>query len=191
MAEQAQVKSVDALQTLRNAVVIYQTKSKRAVDMALDDVARTRQWILMDRRMHWEGQIRQLSRVLERARAELMTVRLSAMVDRSFRHEESVRRAEQALAHAQEKLKMVKKWARDFENAVGPHIRRLESVREHFQHDLPKASAWLHQAILTLEAYAESRSSASAAPPSDQRTGDPLTDSAPESATPAPDPAVP
>jgi len=185
MAEQAQVKSVDALQSLRSAVVIYETKSKRAVDMALDDVARTRQWILADRRIHWEGQIRQRGRVLERARAELMTVRLSAMVDRSFRHEESVRRAERELAHAQEKLKMVKKWSRDFENAVGPHIRRLESVREHFQHSLPKASAWLHQAQITLEAYAESRTNASAAPPSDNRPSDALTDSPPELSAPS------
>jgi hypothetical protein len=179
MAEQAQVKSVDALQSLRNAVVIYQTKAKRAVDMALDDVVRTRQWILGDRRLHWEGQIRQIGRVLERAKAELMTVRLSAMVDRSFRHEEAVRRAERDLAHAQDKLKQVKRWARDFENAVGPHVRRLESVRDHFQQDLPKAIAWLHQAQVTLEAYAESRSNASAAPPADNR--------APEAGPAAPD----
>ena len=169
MAEQAQVKSVEALQALRNAVVIYQTKAKRSVDMALDEVVRTRQWVLSDRRVHWEGQIRQLGRVLERAKAELMTVRLSAMVDRSFRHEEAVRRAERDLAHAKEKLLHVKRWARDFENAVGPHIRRLESVRDHFQHDLPKAAAWLHQAQITLEAYAESRVNASAAPPADNR----------------------
>lgn len=185
MAEQAQVKSVDALQALRNAVIIYQTKSKRAVDMALDDVMRTRQWILLDRRMHWEGQIRQLGRVLERARAELMTVRLSAMVDRSTRHEEAVRRAGRDLAHAQEKLKMVKKWSRDFENAVGPHLRRLDSVRDHLQHDLPKATAWLHQAVLTLEAYSESRINASAAPPADNRSDDSLTESPAEPPAPA------
>ena len=185
MAEQAQVKSVEALQSLRNAVVIYHTKSKRAVDMALDDVARTRQWIVGDRRIHWEGQIRQINRVLERAKAELMTVRLSSMVDRSFRHEEAVRRAERDLAHAQEKLKQVKRWARDFDNAVGAHVRRLESVRDHFQHDLPKASAWLHQAQITLEAYAESRSNASAAPPSDNRVPDLSAESPDETSSPS------
>lgn len=184
MAEQAQVKSVDALHALRNAVVIYQTKAKRAVDMALDDVVRTRQWILSDRRVHWEGQIRQLGRVLEQAKAELMTVRLSAMVDRSFRHEEAVRRAERDLEHAQEKLKQVKRWSRDFENAVGPHVRRLESVRDHFHYDLPKASAWLHQAQITLEAYAESRSNASAAPPADNRA--PEADAADPDESPTP-----
>ncbi len=176
MAEQAQVKSVDALHALRNAVVIYQAKSKRAMDMALEEVARMRQWLQVDRRLHWEGQIRQISRVLEQARAELMTVRLSAMVDRSFRHEEAVRRAENALAHARDKLLQVKRWSRDFDNAVGPHVRRLESVREHYQFDLPKASAWLHQAQVTLEAYAERNSNASAAPPPDDRETEALTD---------------
>ena len=185
MAEQAQVKSVDALQSLRSAVVIYQTKSKRAVDMALDEVVRIRQWVQVDRRMHWEGQIRQLSRVLERAKAELMTVRLSAMVDRSFRHEEAVRRAEQALAHAQEKMKRVKQWSREFENAVGPHVRRLEAVRDHFHYDLPKAAAWLHDAVITLEAYADTRLNMSSAPPPDNRQAESLADLASSPSTPS------
>ena len=185
MAEQAWIQSLDALHALRNAVVIYHAKSKRAVDMALDEVARTRQWIQVDRRLHWEGQIRQLGRVLERTRAELMTVRLSAMVDRNFRHEEAVRRAETALIHAQEKLKQVKRWSRDFDNAVGAHVRRLESVRDHFQHELPKASAWLHQAQVTLEDYAGSRVNASATPVSDNRAPDALTEPPAGPATPS------
>jgi hypothetical protein len=157
MAEQAQVKSVEALESLRAAFVIYQTKARRAVDMALEEMTRLRQWIESDCRLHWEGQIRQWSRQLERARAELLTVRLSALVDRSSRHEEAVKKAERGLAHAQEKLKMAKRWARDFDTAVGPHVRRLENVRDSYVHNLPKAAAWLHQAELTLEAYAESR----------------------------------
>lgn len=164
MAEQAQVKSVDALESLRSALVQYQAKSRRALDMALDEVARTRQWILSDRRVHWEGQIRHWTRLLERARAELMTVRLSALVDRSVRHEEAVRTAERSLAHAQEKVKVLKRWARDFDTALGPHVRRLESVREHLIHHLPKATAWLHQAQLTLEGYAESHQATLSSP---------------------------
>ena len=174
MAEQADVRSVEALQALRSAMVIYQAKSKRAMDMALDEVGRMRQWVLVERRMHWEGQIRQIGRVLERARAELMTVRLSAMVDRSTRHEEAVRRAERELHHAQEKLKMVKKWARDFETTVGPPVRRLEAVRDHLLHQLPRATAWLHQAVVTLDGYAESRVNASAAVPTDDRVDPPV-----------------
>lgn len=157
MGEQAQVKSVDALESLRAAFLIYQTKSRRSVDMALEEVARTRQWIQVDRRSHWEGQIRYWTRLLERARSELMTVRLSALVDRSTRHEEAVRTCERGLSNAQDKVKMVKRWSRDFDNAIGPHVRRLESVRDHLMHDLPKATAWLHQAQITLDAYAESQ----------------------------------
>lgn len=157
MAEQAQVKSVEALESLRAAFLMYQAKSRRSVDMALEEVARTRQWIQVDRRTHWEGQIRYWTRLLERARSELMTVRLSALVDRSTRHEEAVRTCERGLAHAQEKVKAVKRWTREYDTAIGPHVRRLESVREHLMHELPKATAWLHQAQITLDAYAESQ----------------------------------
>ena len=173
MAEQAQVKSVEALESLRAAFIVYQAKSRRAVDMAMDEAVRLRQWVQGDCRVHWEGQIRQWGRVLERARAELMTVRLSALVDRSTRHEEAVRKAERALANAQEKLKMTKRWSRDFETAIGPHLRRLESVREHLMHDLPKATAWLHQAEMTLEAYAESRAGSLSAPTGSEATPPP------------------
>ena len=173
MAEQAQVKSVEALESLRAAFIVYQSKSRRAVDMALEEAVRLRQWVQGDCRVHWEGQIRQWGRVLERARAELMTARLSALVDRSTRHEEAVRKAERALAHAQEKLKMAKRWSREIETALGPHLRRLESVRDHLMHNLPKATAWLHQAEMTLEAYAESRAGSLSAPPSPEATPPP------------------
>ncbi len=157
MAEQAQVKSLEALESLRASLLIYQTKARRAVDLALEESSRLRQWLQADCRLHWEGQIRQISRQLERARAEALTARLSSLLDHRARHEEAVRRAERDLAHARDKLKIAQRWARDFETAVSPHLRRLENVRDHYTTQLPKAAAWLHQAQLTLEAYAALR----------------------------------
>lgn len=179
MADQAQVRSVEVFESLRAAFIQYQAKSRRAVDMALEEVTRTRQWLQVERRTHWETQIRNWTRQLERAKAELMTVRLSAMVDRSSRHEEAVRHAERQLQNAQEKLKQVKRWSRDFDTATGPHVRRLESVREHYLHDLPKAAAWLHQVQVTLEAYAESRFSGNAAPAGGEGDSSPSSPASP------------
>jgi hypothetical protein len=179
MEEQARISSIDALGTLRASFIVYQKKCRRAVDMSLDEVNRLRQWLLCDSRMHWEGQIKKWNQILSQARSELMTVRLSALVDRSTRHEEEVRKAERALAHAQEKLKATKRWARDFDIAAGPHVRRLESVRDHYVHQLPKAVAWLHQAELTLEAYSERRAFSSPATPAAAET---------ETSNPAPNP---
>lgn len=156
MADHAQVNSLEALESLRAALILYQSKARRAIDLALEESTRLRQWLQADCRLHWEGQIRQGTRQLERARAEWMTARLSALVEHSARQEEAVRRAERTLAHAREKLLVAQRWARDFETAVGPHLRRLENVRDHYSTQLPKATAWLHQAQLTLEAYAAS-----------------------------------
>lgn len=166
----AQVRSLEALESLRSAMIQYRIKSRRSVDIALEEIKEMRQWLLVGQRLHWEGKIRQGSRMLEQARAELLTVRFSGMVDRSIRHEEAVRKLTQAVEHASQKLKAVKRWARDFENAVGPHVRRLESVREHLTHDIPKATAFLHQAQVTLESYAEARPSS--APPGSAAAGE-------------------
>ncbi len=83
-----------------------------------------------------------------------MTVRMSALSDHTVLQREAVKRAERGLSNAREKLIRVKKWSRDMDTVMGPHLRRLESVREHFQHELPKATAWLHQAQITLAEYA-------------------------------------
>lgn len=166
MADEAKIHSLEALESFRAALIIYQTRARRAVDSGIDEAKRVQRWVQQDQRLHWEQEIRKWDRVLERARAELMTVRMSALVDYTVMQREAVRKAERALSHAKEKLLFVKKWSRDMDTAMGPHLRRLESVREHYQHALPKATAWLHQAQITLADYADSRPSTSPPPPS-------------------------
>ncbi|MES2707280.1 MAG: hypothetical protein V4726_11830 [Verrucomicrobiota bacterium] len=153
MADEANIRSLDALESLRAALIIYQAKAKRALDTAMEEAKAAQRWVREEQRRHWEQEIRKWDRLLERAKAELMTVRLSALADHTVMQREAVKKAERALSHAKEKLLFVKKWSRDMDTALGPHLRRLESVREHFQHDLPKATAWLHQAQITLADY--------------------------------------
>ncbi|RYD33914.1 MAG: hypothetical protein EOP86_12240 [Verrucomicrobiaceae bacterium] len=185
MSEQANIRSLDALESFRAALIIYQTKAKRALDMALEEARAAERWVREDQRVRWEQEIRKQDRLLERARAELMTVRMSALADHTVMQREAVKRAERALAHAQEKLRLVKRWSRDLDTIIGPHIRRLESVREHFQHDLPKAITWLHQAQITLSDYISAIGGAPAGmnlPTSLSSTGDqPPSESPPDS----------
>jgi multidrug resistance efflux pump len=153
MDAQANVHSTEALEALRAALVIYQSKAKRSVDTALEEARAAQRWVQEEQRLYWEQEIRKRDRLLERARAELMTVRMSALADHTVMQREAVQRAERALTQAREKLSLVKRWSREMDTVMGPHLRRLESVREHFQHQLPKATAFLHQAQMTLADY--------------------------------------
>jgi hypothetical protein len=66
-----------------------------------------------------------------------------------------VRRARHALDEAEQKLRVLKKWARDYDSVVEPLARRLDTLRDLVMTKYPKAAAQLTQMINTLESYAE------------------------------------
>jgi hypothetical protein len=156
MADQAKVTSLDALERFRADLIIFINTAHRCVDEAGDEVRRTRQWLQGEQRMHWEGEARRRKRVLDQAEADLYSARLSGLKDRTIVQEEAVRKAKRAMAEAEEKLRALKKWNRDFDNHADPLVKRLEGMRYYLDHDMPKALTYLMQAQRTLEAYAES-----------------------------------
>ena len=155
MAEQAKITSLDALERFRADLIIFMTTAHRCVDEAGDEVRRTRQWLQGEQRTHWEGQARLRKRVLDQAEADLYSARLSGLKDRTIVQEEAVRKAKRAMAEAEDKLRVLKKWNRDFDNNADPLVKRLEGMRYFLDHDMPKALTYLVQAQKTLEAYAE------------------------------------
>ena len=67
----------------------------------------------------------------------------------------AVRKAKAALAHAEEKLRNVKAWNRNFDGVADPLAKQLEGLRQFLDFNLPKGVTFLVQSTRTLEAYAE------------------------------------
>ena len=155
MAEQAKVTSLEALERFRADLIVFITAAHRCVDEAGDEVRRTRMWLQGEQRMYWEGAARKRKRALDQAEADLYSARLSGLKDRTIVQEEAVRKAKRAMAEAEDKLRVLKKWNRDFDNSADPLVKRLEGMRYFLDHDMPKALTYLVQAQKTLEAYAE------------------------------------
>ena len=172
MANQVRVTSIDALESLRSALIIFLTKARRSLDDVGDDVRRTRMWLQHDQRFHWEGQVRQRHKVLGQAEQELLGAKLSGLRDNLAVQQAAVRKARAALDEAEGKLRNVKRWNRDFESAAGPLVKRLESLRQYLDFELPDAIAFLVQAQRTLDAYMEAPppAAAPAAPPAAEST---------------------
>lgn len=165
MADRANVTSIEILEVFRTSLIIYVDKVDAALNEISEEVRRTRQWVETDRRTHWEGELRRRSRALDQAEQELYSASLTAMQDTHARQKMMVARAKRAREEAEEKLKVIKKWSRDFESVVEPRAKKLESLRSFAGHDLAKAIAFLTEALKALEAYAELRpSSATDAP---------------------------
>ena len=155
MAEEAKVRSIDELDAFRSNLIVFAGKARKAIDQASDEVRRTRQWIEADRLPFWEAQVKKRMRMLEQAQAELMTARMSDFIDNPTVQQQNVRKAKAALEQAEEKLRAVKEWHRNFESTVQPMVKKLESVCQFLDYDVPKGIVYMTQIIRTLDAYAE------------------------------------
>ena len=146
---------MDSLEAFRASLVIFLTKARRSIDDVGDEIRRTRAWLQTDRRIHWDGEFRRRTRMLDQAQQELMTSRLSGNREAILVRQGAVNKARRALDEAGEKLQCLKKWNQNYDRLADPAVRRLESLRQVLDQDLPKAIAYLANSVRTLEAYAE------------------------------------
>jgi hypothetical protein len=154
MAENAHVTSVDALDAFRSGLITYLTKTRPMIEDACDDVARTRQWLQSEQRVHWENQVRQRTKKLEAAQQALFSAGLSNLRDPTMTERNAVAKAKRALDEAVEKLRLVKRWSMEFDTRAEPLVKQLEHLRTVLASDMPKAVAHLGQLIKLLETYA-------------------------------------
>jgi hypothetical protein len=155
MADTVRVTSIDALERFRAALVRFAAESRQALDETGEDVRRTRSWIQHDRRMFWEGELRRRRKKLDAAEQELLGARISSLRDSTAAQQHAVRRAKGEVAEAEEKLALIKRWGRTFDDRTGELLRRLESMRYILDQHIPKAAAFLAKAVATLDAYTD------------------------------------
>lgn len=148
------VTSIDALGAFRARLIVFISAATQALDEAASEVRRTRQWIRNEQKFHWDGEVRKRQKKLDQALQELMGARLSSLREASAAQETAVTRARRALHEAQEKLRLVKKWDRNFDLVVDPLAKQMDGLRTVLDHDMPRALAFLGGAQRALEQYA-------------------------------------
>jgi hypothetical protein len=169
MPERAHVTSIDALESFRSSLILYLSKARPTLDEVSADVVRTRMWLEDEQRVHWENEVRRCTRALEEAEQALFSARLSTFREATSAEQWAVHRTKRACDEAENKLKVLKKWNRDFDNRVEPLVKQMEKLQTVLAHDMVLAIAFLTQAINTLHAYARTAPPAAApgqAPPS-------------------------
>jgi phage-related minor tail protein len=76
-----------------------------------------------------------------------------------------VRRATEAKREAEDKLRKIKKWCRDYDSQIEPLAKKVENLRHSLLCELPNAVAFLEQAATTLNDYTQMRPKGTATPP--------------------------
>jgi hypothetical protein len=157
MAQKAHVTSLEALETFRANLVVYLSQARPALDEVSADVLRARMWLEDEQRLHWEGQLRRRTKEMEQAQQALFSARLGALRKETAAEQFAVHRAKAAVAEADEKLRTIKRWARDFDGRVQPLVKQTEKLHTVYSNDMVQALAYLTQVIKTLAAYAEAK----------------------------------
>jgi hypothetical protein len=154
MPQRAQVTSIDALESFRENLIVYISKMRPTVEEVSEDVRRMRDWLEHDCQRHWENEYRRRSRALEDARQALFSSRLSSLQEASTAQQWAVTRARRSLEEAEDKLRRLKKWRRDFNSLTDPLTKELDQLHSFLVTELPRAAAYLAHAVKILESYA-------------------------------------
>ena len=165
MTPKAKVTAVDALEAFRAELVVYISKARPTLEEVSADALRVRLWLENEQRTHWEEELRRRNRELEQAQSALFGARLSNLREETSAEVIAFYRAKRARDEAESKLRILKKWHRDFENRVQPLVKQTEKLHTLLANDLVKAMAYLAQAVNTLSAYAETLPPAAAPGP--------------------------
>ncbi len=158
MPQKAHVTSLEAIELFRSNLIVYLSQARPALDEVSAEVVRTRMWLEDEQRMHWEGQMKRRLKELEQAQQALFSSRLGALRKETAAEQFAVHRAKQAVAEAELKLRILRKWNRDFEGRVQPLVKQMEKLHMVLSNDMVKAVTYLTQTINTLAAYAEKAS---------------------------------
>lgn len=153
--QQANVTSLDALETFRSQLIVFLSKSKNSLDEVNEDVRRMRNWLQHDQRNRWQTEIKKRRRKLDEAQQALFSAKLATFTSATTIQEAAVVKARRSMRDAEEKLHDLKFWIRNFDSHVEPLARKLENLRQYLGNDMPKAVAYLTQTQKTLESYAE------------------------------------
>ncbi len=155
MSTRAKVTSVDALESFRANLIVYTSKARNALEEISADVLRTRIWVQQDQRTYWQNQIRRRTKILEQAQQELFSAGIANLREVTTAEQMAVKAAKRSLVEAEEKLRVLKKWTREFDTRTEPLAKQLERLHTLLANNLPQASAYLGKQIETLHAYAE------------------------------------
>lgn len=155
MADQAHVRSVERIEDFRSRLIVYLAKLRPLLEEVGTDLQRMKIWLETDQREHCEREVRRRTRALEEAQQSLLSARMSTFREASAFEQAAVHKARRAKDEAEEKLRAVKRWARDFEARTQAVGKPLGSMETFIGHDMARAVAWLTERVRQLEAYAD------------------------------------
>lgn len=156
MAESARVTSIDAIKDFRAALCRFSEDTKNALGAVEMEIRRVVSWVVQERPLYWQAEIKRRKEDLSDAQAALFQKRLQAGHGRQVHdseQKEAMRFAQRRLHEAEEKFEIVKKWAPALQHEVMEYFARARPTGDMLDSDVTQALALLDRMATALDAY--------------------------------------
>ncbi|MDP7009628.1 MAG: hypothetical protein QGI78_08670 [Phycisphaerales bacterium] len=155
MPNSANVKSLDALQEFRSALIDFIDKAKRATTTAESEISHMQGWLSNTQLMHWKYAIRKREEKLAQAKSELFRATISQPDNPRGPTDQVrlVRRRKEEVEHAKKKLHNTQRWGRILEHENHEYRAAMTPLTASLEGELQKAVAKIDNAIVALELY--------------------------------------
>src|SRR5260370_16358157 len=120
MPQKAHVSSLEMLESFRSSLLVFLSQARPALEEVSADVLRARLWLENDQLSHWQNEIRRRRKELEQAQQSLFSARLGILRQETSAEQLLVHRVKRAVEAAGLKLRIVKKWNREYDGGPQP-----------------------------------------------------------------------
>jgi hypothetical protein len=154
MTESAQVHSLELLRRLHDVLARFRVDAQAALATGTAEIRRTHD-TLVDRLKYWQQQVNKRQEERNEARASLAHARALAKGKTTgcVEQELALRKAEQRLKDAEEKVITVRRWQRQLPEVVKEFEGPARSLSGFLESDLRQAIVLLENKLATLESY--------------------------------------
>ena len=195
MSSQADVKSIDTLAFVKEALIAYAHESGQALADIEIEGQRGIDYITVDRAGYWKAEIRRAAEAVNQAIKDLEYCKAYKKVGDNtpscIEEKKALEKARKRLARAEEKAELVRRWTPVVLQQFREACVRLVRFREVLDVDCPRAIAALERKLRALDEYGSVRGPRpAAADAGGSTTGAAMTRQADETKTPEKDSAT-
>jgi hypothetical protein len=168
MAEGARVESIDVFKELKLALLKFQEASTTALGDAESEMGRVLMWLQTEQDSYWQHQIRKreeiVTRCKEAVRMKTIFKDATGRQQSAIEEQKALKIAMRNLEDAQQKLVMVRKWARILPKEIEMYKGSVQRFATTVQSELPVAAAHLEKLATKIHAYVSLQSASAAGP---------------------------
>jgi hypothetical protein len=157
MGEAVRVDSIDVFKEFKIALWKFQEAATVALGDAESEMHRMLMWLTTEQDSHWQHQIRKreeiVGRCKEAVRMKTIFKDATGRQQSAIEEQKALKIAQRNLEEAQQKLAMVRKWARVLPKEIEMYKGSVQRLATSVQTEIPVAAGHLEKLAQKLEAY--------------------------------------